>query len=543
MPLFLIAAACFVVGAVIIVTGFVAPKLLANQRPSQGAMSDAASKALSIGLGSVVILVGLGILIFSSAIYVQDNEGGLVIKRFGKDLAPGRIIAVNGEKGPQARVLPPGWHFFYWPWQYQLEQISNITIPQGKVGIVSAMDGKPLLEGEIFAPEWSDAQKMLNAETFLTGEGYRGPQLTILKPGQYRYNSRLFKVDVSDALEVPIGKVAVIKANAGPHFEGKDVELVNGVPIVPKGHRGIWNEALTPNAYYLHPNAYVVTFVETTNRVYSYTGIKNTLSRGDRPDQDNSISVRTKDGFEFPVDVRVSVKISAENAPFVVARLASPDEDVNHDGFNVLEERVILPLIRTIFRNSAEQRGALEYVSMRSEIEKASAKAFSERLKESKVSSDGVFIARIGLSDTEEGKTLLTTQTEQEIAIREKETWLRKQDAEMSRAKSVRAKEEADQEKMKVVAEAQIEIEKSKAQAAVEKAEGEKEVFLKKIEALGGVDNFVIIEKLKMLMDRWDGSLPSVAVLGGAGGGSQLLDATLGTMLKDKIEAQTKVKK
>ena len=400
------------------------------------------------------------------------------------------------------------------------------------------MDGKPLPDGEIYAPQWDDAQAMLDAETFLTADGYKGPQLTILKPGQYRYNNRLFKIDMNEALEVPVGKVAVIKANAGPRYEGENVQLVNGVPIVPKGHRGIWDEALTPNAYYMHPDAYVVTFIETTNRVYSYTGLSNTLSAGDRPNQDNSISVRTKDGFEFPVDVRVSVKVSAENAPVVVARLANPDADLDGDGFNILEERVILPLIRAIFRNSAEQRGAIEYVSERSEIEKASAISFSEGLEKFKVSSDGVFIARIGLSDTKEGKDLLATQTQQEIAIREKETWLRKQEAEVSRAKSVRAQEEADQEKMKVEAEAQIEIEKSKAQAAIERAEGEKEVFLKKIEALNGVENFVMLEKLKMIMERWDGSVPSVAVLGGASGGSQLLDATLGTMLKDKIEAK-----
>lgn len=540
MTLFVIAVICFLVGAIVILTGSAAPLLFGNQQrgPQEpDSFKNTASKALSIGLGSVIILVGFALLLFSSAIYVKDNEGGLVIKRFGKDLAPGKIIAVNGEKGPQARVLPPGWHFFYWPWQYQLEPIDNITIPQGKVGIVSALDGKPLPDGEIYAAEWKDPQKMLDAKEFLKGEGYQGPQLTVLKPRQYRYNNRLFKIEMADALEVPVGKVAVIKANAGPQYKGKDLQLVNGVPIVPQGHRGLWNEALTPNAYYLHPNAYVVTFVETTNRVYSYTGLKRAHSRGDRPDQDNSISVRTKDGFEFPVDVRVSVKISAENAPVVVARLANPDEDLDQDGFNVLEERVILPLIRAIFRNLAEQRGAIEYVSMRSEIEKASAESFAKGLDTFKVSTDGVFIARIGLSDTPEGKTLLTTQTEQEIAVREKETWLRKQEAELNRGKSVRSKEEADQEKMKVAAEAQVAIEKSRAQAAVAKAEGEKEVFLKKIEALDGVENFIALEKLKMIMEHWNGSVPRVTVLGGSGGGIPLLDATLGTILQEKMDA------
>ena len=119
MTLFLMAVACFVIGIIVILTGSVSGLLFGQQANSEGnRMKDTASKAISFGFGAMIILVGLALLLFSSAIYVKDNEGGLVIKRFGKDLAPGRIIAVGGEKGPQARVLPPGWHFFYWPWQY-----------------------------------------------------------------------------------------------------------------------------------------------------------------------------------------------------------------------------------------------------------------------------------------------------------------------------------------------------------------------------------------------------------------------------------------
>ena len=42
---------------------------------------------------------------------IGEHESGLVIKRFGRDLPPGRIIALRGEAGYQARLLPPGWHF------------------------------------------------------------------------------------------------------------------------------------------------------------------------------------------------------------------------------------------------------------------------------------------------------------------------------------------------------------------------------------------------------------------------------------------------
>ena len=44
---------------------------------------------------------------------------GVVTKNIGfKSLPPGKIVATEGEKGPQARILPPGWHPWYWPFIY-----------------------------------------------------------------------------------------------------------------------------------------------------------------------------------------------------------------------------------------------------------------------------------------------------------------------------------------------------------------------------------------------------------------------------------------
>lgn len=478
--------------------------------------------------GSILAgLVGLALVVFSTTLYVGDKETGIIIVKFGKDLPAGQIIATQGEKGPQARVLPPGWHFWYWPWLYKLETVNTQVIKEGMVGTVVAKDGLPLPEGETFAQKWGDVRSMLDGQEFLTsGQGYRGPQLTVLPPGEYRYNPRLFEIRTVPALEVQVGEVAVIKANAGPEFEGEGEE-VNGVPIVPVGYRGIWQEALTPQLYYLHPSALIPTRVRTTNRIYSYT------SSGDGG-ANNPIGVRSKDGFEFPVDVRVSVKITAENAPYCVALLKDPDSDSDGDGYDTLEERVVLPSIRAIFRNSAEQRDALEYVNTRSEIEKSATQQFAQQLERFKVNTDGVFVADIGLSETTQGKQLLATQTEKEIALREKDTWQQKMEAEMERAKTVRAEEEANQEKDKAQARARIDINQALAEAAIAEAEGQKQVYLKKIEALGGVDNFVRLEVTKMVLEGLENvELPEVLVVsGGAEDGSGAMDALVARMLQ-----------
>ena len=67
------------------------------------------------GLETLVLLGALGVVVVAlGLVVIGENESGLVIKRFGRDLPPGRLIAVNGEAGFQAELLPPGWHFPIW---------------------------------------------------------------------------------------------------------------------------------------------------------------------------------------------------------------------------------------------------------------------------------------------------------------------------------------------------------------------------------------------------------------------------------------------
>ena len=522
----------FILGCVLLIAATVVAVFGRGQAP----------KAVVISASAGLAVLGVISAVWSTAIYIEDNEGGIIVRKFGGPLKPGQIIATNGESGPQAGVLSPGWKFWYLPWIYELIPTPNITIEEGFVGIVKAEDGIPLPEGEVYAPAWESPSEMLDAQKFLSsGKGFKGPQLTVLPPGQYRYNPRFFKIVPMPQLDVEVGEVAVIKANAGPIYEPKEGEVleeVNGTPIVPNGFRGIWKTALTPNAYYMHPKAYKVTTVSTAIRIYEYTGPSDRPDSKTSTDADNSIEVKSKDGFEFPVDVRVSVKITAKDAPYVVGMLKNPDAESKKPGYDVLERRVILPALRAIFRNSAETRGALEYVNSRSEIEKSATTLFQEELKKFRVESDGVFVADIGLSETEEGKKLLTTQTEREIANQEVDTFKQKQLSEAARAESERARAEAEQEQPKAEARAKVEIAKSEAEAAIAKAEGEAEAFTKKINALKteGAEIFVKLEELKIVAEAWEkggSQIPEILVNGGgANNGDGSMQALILKLLK-----------
>src|SRR5262245_22655535 len=69
---------------------------------------------------ALVVLVAL-LVVISGLWVIAEDESGLVIKRFGAPLASGRIIALDGEAGYQARMLPPGWHVGLWRWRYKIE--------------------------------------------------------------------------------------------------------------------------------------------------------------------------------------------------------------------------------------------------------------------------------------------------------------------------------------------------------------------------------------------------------------------------------------
>ena len=148
----------FILGMIIILAGLVISFVLPDEVPMP----------VRWLLRMLAPVIGAVLIIISTAIYVEDDQAGVVVVKFGQDLPTGQIIATNGEKGPQAAVLPPGWHFGYSPWQYELTAVDNITIPQGAVGVVEAKDGSlPLPKGEIFASEWDSSSDMLDGNKFM----------------------------------------------------------------------------------------------------------------------------------------------------------------------------------------------------------------------------------------------------------------------------------------------------------------------------------------------------------------------------------------
>ena len=147
------------------------------------------------GVGIGWYALGLLVLVtLSSFMLIRERSVGIVIKRFSsRSLAPGRLIALEGEAGYQAETLAPGLHFGYWPWQYRVLKVPVVVVPQGEIALVLAADGAAIPAERILG-KVVECDKFQDARKFLLYGGEKGRQLGLLTAGTYRINTALFEV-------------------------------------------------------------------------------------------------------------------------------------------------------------------------------------------------------------------------------------------------------------------------------------------------------------------------------------------------------------
>ena len=171
-------------------------------------------------VGAVVLAVFLFLVIAGHMLVnIGGQQVGILERRYlGKSLPEGRVIAMKGEIGIQARVLPPGLHFLP-PFLYTVKKDAMILIEDDQVGLVQSIDGTALDPGRIFARHVDGHDTFQDGQRFLANGGQKGPQVDILPPGKYRINSYLFRIRIEEALIVAQGQVGLVSARDGEPME------------------------------------------------------------------------------------------------------------------------------------------------------------------------------------------------------------------------------------------------------------------------------------------------------------------------------------
>jgi uncharacterized membrane protein YqiK len=244
-------------------------------------------------VGAAVLAAILTVL--SNMWMIAADESGLVVKRFGPPLASGRIIALNGEAGYQARLLSPGWHFGLWRWRYRVITVPAIIVRPGDIALVVAADGAAIPSERVLA-KTVPCDNFQDAEAFLTRGGERGRQIAFLTAGTYRINPVLFDVvtaanstrfgvtvadlRVHQVQPERVGIVTVLDGRpipagdlAGPSVPGHESFQRGQAFIDAGGCRGLQEDVLLSGSWNLNPWLVQVEQVPLVEVPIGYVGV------------------------------------------------------------------------------------------------------------------------------------------------------------------------------------------------------------------------------------------------------------------------------
>jgi len=514
---------------------------------------------------------------------VQEGLIGLVMAKDGGELVAGSVLGrrvecemfqdaamflrAGGQKGRQAAYLTPG-NYRINTFLFDVTLAKMTQIKENMVGIVTTLDGAPLPEGQIAGRVTEGHNNFQNADAFLAAGGSRGLQPQVILAGSYFLNAWFVHVEEIPMTEISIGSVGVVISyygEDGVDISGLDFKHGN---IVAKGHKGVWAEPLGPGKYPLNTYILRVEHVPTTNLVLNWANARSEAHQLDK--HLSTITVRSKDGFPFNLDVSQIIHIPMTEASKVIARFGN---------MNNLVSQVLEPTIGNYFRNSAQDSDVISFLSTRKERQASAKEHINDVLDQYNVNGVDTLIGDIAPPES-----LMKTLTDRKIAEEQKVTYDTQRMAQETRQSLEKETAIADIQKQIVQADQGVQIAERVADAAVKKAQGDAtsvklnasaeaertkvladaeaqkiartgsaeaekilaigkanaESYHLQVDAMGG-DNFTRAKIAEIIGKDKVKVMPDILIAGGNGGGdSGPLSGLLGLKLMDEISGRNK---
>ncbi|WP_269236803.1 SPFH domain-containing protein [Flavobacterium flavigenum] len=403
---------------------------------------------------------------------IPEGKIGLVLSKDGKEIPTGRILARRvesdnfqdataflnngGQKGRQTAFITTGSYRIN-TFLFEIVMADQIKIYENMIGIVTALDGEPIPQGQIAGKFVNDHNNFQDFDKFLEHGGNRGLQPQVMLAGSYYINTWGILIEQNPMTDVPIGYVGVVISYIGE--DGQDVtgDTFKHGNIVSKGQRGVWMEPFGPGKYALNKYTTKLEPVPTTNLVLNWAN-----ARSESHDLDKNLStitVRSKDGFPFNLDVAQIIHVPAAEAPKVIARFGS---------MNNLVSQVLEPTIGNYFRNSAQDSDVISFLTTRKERQESAKNHIKLVLDEYNVNAVDTLIGDIVPPDS-----LMKTLTDRKLAEEEQKTYQTQKMAQEQRQGMEKETAIADMQKEIVRASQSVEIAQRTADATVKKAEGD----------------------------------------------------------------------
>lgn len=403
---------------------------------------------------------------------IPEGKIGLVLSNDGAELPTGNILGRkvdcdnfqdtqkflenNGQKGRQTHLLTPGTYRIN-SFAFAITVADMTHIQENMVGIVTTLDGNPIRTGQIAGEAVDGHNNFQDFDAFLSKNGNRGLQPQVILAGSYFLNPWAIQLEQIPMTDVSIGHVGVIISYIGE--DGKDLtgDTFKHGNIVSKGFRGVWMDALGPGKYPINKYTMKLELVPTTNLVLNWANARSEAHSLDK--NLSTITVRSKDGFPFNLDVAQIIHIPANEAPKVIARFGSMTN---------LVSQVLEPTIGNYFRNSAQDSDVISFLSTRKERQTAAKDHIRAVLDEYNVNAVDTLIGDIVPPDS-----LMKTLTDRKIAQEEEKTYETQRMAQEKRQGMEKETAIADMQKEIVKAQQSVEIAQRTADATIRKAEGD----------------------------------------------------------------------
>ncbi|MFN6077245.1 MAG: SPFH domain-containing protein [Fluviicola sp.] len=403
---------------------------------------------------------------------IPEGKIGLILAKDGAEIPTGNILGRkvdcdnfqdaqmfldnSGQKGRQTHYITAGSYRIN-TMLFQVSVTDMVRINESMVGIVTTLDGQPIEAGQIAGKVVEKHNNFQDIDSFLEQGGNRGLQPSVILAGSYNLNPWAVKVEETPMTEIPIGYVGVVISYIG--LEGKDLtgaEFKHG-NIVEKGSKGVWSEPFGPGKYPINKYIMKVELVPTTNLVLNWAAARSESHNLDK--NLSTITVRSKDGFPFNLDVSQIIHVPTNEAPKVIARFGNM---VN------LVTQVLEPTIGNYFRNSAQDSDVIAFLSTRKERQESAKEHIKRVLDEYNVNAVDTLIG-----DIVPPESLMKTLTDRKIAEEQKVTYETQKQAQETRQGMEKETAIADMQKDIVKAQQSVEIAERTANAAVKKAEGD----------------------------------------------------------------------
>jgi len=403
---------------------------------------------------------------------IPEGKIGLILANDGAEIPTGAILARrvesdnfqdaekflnnNGQKGRQTSYITAGTYRINL-FAFTVTIADMVNIRENMVGIVTTLDGLPIEGGQIAGKQITGHNNFQDIDIFLKNNGNRGLQPSIILAGSYNINPWAIQIEEIPMTDVPIGFVGVVISYIGE--DGKDIsgESFKHGNIVSKGQRGVWMEAYGPGKYPFNKYIMKVELVPTTNLVLNWANARNESHQLDK--NLSTITVRSRDGFPFNLDVSQIIHIPATEAPKVIARFGSMSN---------LVSQVLEPTIGNYFRNSAQDSDVISFLITRKERQQSAKEHIKAVLDDYNVNAVDTLIG-----DILPPESLMKTLTDRKIAEEEQKTYQIQRMAQEQRQGMEKETAIADMQKEIVKAQQNVEIAQRTADATVKKAEGD----------------------------------------------------------------------